>query len=322
MKQDSALIANWLVSTAIVIGLLVVGRPLLVPFLFAVLLWTVFNAVTDRLKRLHFPAWLAWFSSLVLLAAALYLIARILGNEATAVANLGPGYVANLEALSAKWFAFLHLGPALSPNDLISRFDVAGIMEQTAGSVGGIFFQLILIATYVGFLLSEQRYLPAKFASLSVDGVRREEEKAVIRTIAHQVQTYLGVCTLLSSIMAGATFVILTLVGVDFAGFWALMMFLLTYIPFIGAVAVLLPSLMALLQFGSTSPFLIVAASLSAVHFLLTNLVQPVLLGRTLNLSSARYYSVADFLGTDLGCCGSFSGGPDHSGDRHRLRTY
>ena len=306
MKIDSAPIANWLVSGAVVIGLLVVGRSLLVPFLFAMLLWTVFNALTDRFKRLGFPPWLAWFSSLVLIVVALYLIARILGNEAVAVASRGPAYIANLEALSTKWFAFLHLGPALNVTDLIGRYDVAGMLGRTAGSVGGIFFQLILVATYLGFLLSEQRYLPAKLAKLTVDGPRREEGKEVIHTVARQVQTYLGVCTLLSAVMAGTSYAVLRLLGVDFAGFWALVMFLLTYIPFIGILGVLLPSLMTLLQFGSLTAFLIVAVTLGAAHFVLTNVVQPVLLGRSLNLSPLAIILSLTFWGLIWGVAGLF----------------
>ena len=219
---------------------------------------------------------------------------------------MGPAYIARLEALSTRWLEFLRLGPALSLTDVLGRYDIAGLLERTAGSVGGIFFQLILVATYVGFLLSEQRHLPAKFARLSVDGARREEEKAVIRTVAHQVQTYLGVCTLLSAAMAGTTYGVLRLIGVDFAGFWALVMFLLTYIPFIGSVGVLLPSLMALLQFGALTPFLFVAISLGAAHFILTSLVQPVLLGRTLNLSPLAIILSLTFWGLIWGVAGLF----------------
>lgn len=306
MKIENAPVANWLVSTAVVIGLLVVGRPLLVPFLFAVLLWTVFNAVIDRLKRLKFPPWLAWFSSLALIAAALYLVARILGNEATAVASLGPAYIAKLEALSTKWFAFLRLGPALSLKDLIGRYDVTGMLGQTASSVGGIFFQLMLIATYVGFLITEQRALPAKLARLTDDVARRDEGKEVIHIVARQVQTYLGVCTLLSAAMAGVTYATLRLLGIDFAGFWALVMFLLTYIPVIGSVGVLLPSLMALLQFGSLTAFLAVAATLSMAHFFLTNVLQTVLLGRSLNLSPLAIILSLTFWGLVWGVAGLF----------------
>jgi AI-2 transport protein TqsA len=306
MKIDSTPIANWLLSAAIVIGLLVAGRSLLVPFLFSILLWTVFNALTTRLKGLKFPGWLAWFSSLVLIAAGLYLIVRILSNEAVAVASLGPAYIARLEALSTKWFTLLRLGPALSLTDLLGRYDIAGLLERTAGSVGGIFFQLILVVTFVGFLLSEQRYLPAKLARLTVDGPRRERDKEVIRTVARQVQTYLGVCTLVSAAMAGASYAVLRLLGVDFAGFWALVMFLLTYIPFIGTLGVLLPSLMALLQFGSLTAFLFVAVSLGAAHFILTNFVQTVLLRRSLNLSPLALILSLTFWGLIWGVAGLF----------------
>jgi predicted PurR-regulated permease PerM len=266
----------------------------------------VFNALTERLKRLKFAPWLAWSSSLVLIAAALYLIARILGTEAIAVANLGPTYIAKLEALSARWFAFLRLGPALSLTDLISRYDVPGMLGRTATSVGSIFFELILVATFVGFLISEQSSLPSKLARLTADTAHRDESKEVIHTIARQVQTYLGVCTLLSAAMAGATYVVLRLLGVDFAGFWALIMFLLTYIPVIGSVGVLLPSLMALLQFGSLTDFLVVAIALSAVHFLLTNVLQAILLGRSLNLSPLAIILSLTFWGLIWGVAGLF----------------
>jgi AI-2 transport protein TqsA len=305
MKIDSASIANWLLSTAVVIGLLVVGQTLLVPFLFAVLLWTVFNALSDRLMGVKFPPWLAWFSSLVLVASALYVVALILSNEATEVANLGPAYISKFEALLTKWFAFLRLGPALSLTDFIARFDIPGMLGRTATSVGGVFFQLILVATFVGFLLCEQRHLPAKLARLTT-GARRDQGKEVIRTVARQIQTYLGVCTLLSAIMAGATYGVLRLLGVDFAGFWALVMFLFTYIPVIGAIGVLLPSLMALLQFGSLGDFLVVGITLGIVHFVLTNVAQPILLGRSLNLSPLVIILSLTFWGLIWGVGGLF----------------
>lgn len=305
MKIDSASIANWLVSTAVVIGLLVVGQALLVPFLFAVLLWTVFNALSDRLMRVKVPPWLARFSSLVLAAAALYVIALILSNEATAVAKLGPTYISKFEALSTKWFAFLHLGPALSLPQIIGKFDVPGMLGRTATSVGGIFFQLMLVATFVAFLLFEQRHLPAKLARLTTDA-GRDQGKEVIRTVARQIQTYLGVCTLLSATMAGATYGVLRLLGVDFAGFWALVMFLFTYIPVIGAIGVLLPSLMTLLQFGSLADFVFVGIILGIVHFVLTNVAQAILLGRSLNLSPLVIILSLTFWGLIWGVAGLF----------------
>jgi len=94
--------------------------------------------------------------------------------------------------------------------------------------------------------------------------------------------------------------------GVSFAGFWALILFLATYIPTIGAVAVLLPALMALLQFGTFAPFLIVAVSLGVLHFVLANVVSTIMLGRTLNLSPLALILSLTFWGLIWGVGGLF----------------
>jgi AI-2 transport protein TqsA len=306
MKLDSRRMANWLVSGAVVLALLVLGRPLLVPLIFAVLLWSIFNALTDRLQRVGFPRWLAWLSSLVAVASALYLVARILGNEATALASRGPVYIAKLQTIFSGSLAILHLGQALNLANLVSRSDIAGMLGATAVSFGNLVFGLALVAVYIGFLLSEQSYLPAKLAKLTTDGARRDEGKTVIRTIARQVQAYLGVCTFLSAVMAAISYAVLAALGVEFAGFWALVMFLVTYIPTVGGVAVVLPALAALVQFGSLESFLIVLISLSAAHFVLANIVQTIMLGQSMNLSPFAIILSLSFWGMIWGIAGLF----------------
>ena len=75
-------------------------------------------------------------------------------------------------------------------------------------------------------------------------------------------------------------------VGVDFAAFWALVIFLLNYIPIIGALlGVTFPSLLALVQFESVGPFLVTSLALGAAQFVVSNLIEPRLMGRKLNLS-------------------------------------
>jgi len=306
MKIDSRNLANWLVSGAVMLGSLFVARSIVVPFLFAVLLWSVLNALTDQLQRLRTPRWLAWIGSLATVSFALYVLAQVLANEASALANQGPAYIARLGTLFSHWLAFLHMELAINQADLVSRNDLAAFLKDMAASAGDFIFQLILIAVFVGFLLAEQRNFPAKLASLTIDGARRDASKEVIQKIARQVQSYLGVCTFLSSIMAALTYTLLTLLGVEFAGFWALVMFILTYVPTIGAVGVLLPASMALLQLGSFEMFLLVAIALGVTHFVLANIVQAVLLGRSLDLSPLAIILSLSFWGLLWGIAGLF----------------
>lgn len=287
---DARQLASWLISAIVILGILVVGRPLLSPLAFAILIWAILNAMTEFLERLRLPRVLAWAMSLVLIAWVLYSIARVLANETDAIASEAPAYFARLQHLAARALAFLHLGRGARLSDLFSTAGVAAMLGQMAASAGAFLFTLAMIVVYVGFLLAEQRRLPEKLRRLQRNPARRDEAGQVIQAVARQVQTYLGVCTLLSAAMGLTAYVLLLVMHVSFAGFWALILFLATYIPTIGAAAVLLPALMALLQFGEFTPFLIIAISLGAVHFVLANVVSTIMLGRTLNSAHWRSY--------------------------------
>jgi len=304
---DSRNLAGWLLSGVIVLGLLVVGRPLLVPFAFALLIWAVLNALTDALKLYaRFPTWLAWPTSLALVIGSLYAIARIMADETSAIAAQAPGYYAKLEQLTNHWLHFLRLGPLPALSDLFSASGVADMLGQAAASAGGLLFDVGLVAVYVGFLLAEQNHLPGKLAKLDSDSSRRDETGRVIHAIARQLQAYLGVCTLLSAVMAAATYALLRVLGVQFAGFWALVMFLANYIPTIGGAAVFLPAVTALIQLRSLSDFVLVGAVLFGVHFVLMNIVINVMLGHALNLSPIGMILALSFWGLIWGISGLF----------------
>ncbi len=303
---DARALAHWLVSAAVILTLLVVGRPLLAPLAFAILLWAILNALTDALVGWRLPRALAWGGSVLLIAAALYLVAQIVGNEADAVTAAAPAYLAKLQRLAQSFLTFLHLGRIASITDIISGSELAGVLGQVAASAGSFVFTLAMVVVYVGFLLAEQPHLPGKLERLQSDAARRDETGAVIHAIARQVQAYLGVCTFLSAIMALATYALLVAMQVNFAGFWALVLFLLTYIPTVGAAGVLLPATMALLQYGSFAPFLVVVIALGGLHFVLANIVSTVMLGRTLDMSPLAIILSLTFWGLVWGIAGLF----------------
>jgi predicted PurR-regulated permease PerM len=154
--------------------------------------------------------------------------------------------------------------------------------------------------------LAEQRFLEDKLGKLEADSLKRDETGNVIRAIARQVQGYLGVCTLLSVGMGLFTYVVLVLLGVNFAEFWALVLFIANYIPTVGGAAVALPALMALVQTGSVGQMLIVFVLLEAMHFVLANVVSTIMLGRTLNMSPLAIILSLSFWGVIWGIAGLF----------------
>ena len=91
---DARQLASWFISAIVILVVLVVGRPLLSPLAFAVLIWAILNAITEFLERVRLPRVIAWGASLILIAGVLYSIARVVGNETDAVAAEAPRYFA------------------------------------------------------------------------------------------------------------------------------------------------------------------------------------------------------------------------------------
>ena len=304
MTRESRNAANWLLASLALLALLIIGRPLLVPLVFTVLISAVLNAIVEVLHRFKLPRWLAWVGTLALLVGAIYLVTRVVAGQAVDFAAQAPSYVASLGQVITERLAPLQLGIAIQ--DLFSRSDIAGILTNVATSLGTSALGIIQVLVYVGFLLVEQDDLTAKFARLLATGEHHEETKGVLRTIVRQVQSYLGVCTILSAVMAAASYGLLMALDVQYAAFWSLLIFILTYIPTIGAVAVVIPALMALVQFGTLATPLIIIVVLGAIHFVLMNIIAPLILGQSLNLSPFSIIMALTFWGLVWGIGGLF----------------
>ncbi|HWA31704.1 MAG TPA: AI-2E family transporter [Rhizomicrobium sp.] len=305
MKINNQSLTNWLLIGAILLAMLYFGRDFFVPLVFALLLWAVINAIVGFLERQKLPPFMAWCGTVALIVISLWFTALVLINQAAAVVDEAPQLAQKVQLLIHTKLPFGNMIPALNLRALAENDSFRGYIGAVAASVGGTLVDLTLIVIYVGFLLAEQGHIPEKIARLQKNNTEAEGE-AVVRAIGHQVQTYLGVCTLASAIMAVVTYALLTVMGVDFAAFWALAMFILTYIPTVGAIGVVLPALMALAQFGDFGPALLIAVFLFAVHFLLTSVLETVMLGRTLDLSPFAIILSLTFWGLVWGVGGLF----------------
>jgi AI-2 transport protein TqsA len=102
-----------------------------------------------------------------------------------------------------------------------------------------------------------------------------------------EIKIYLRIKTFVSFLTAILSWIVLKIIGVDFAEFWALLIFVLNYIPTIGSIiAVLFPISFTFIQFSpSLSQFAIVAVLLITIQFVIGNILDPYLSGQSLNLS-------------------------------------
>jgi predicted PurR-regulated permease PerM len=311
-KFDARGVMNWSVILAVTLAILVTGRSFLIPLAVAVLLWSLLNAVSGFIQRLvlgghHMPRWLTTTFAVLLLLLANYVVYVILVSQADALQKAAPVYQANFARLADQLTEWLGIEEMPATAHLLERLNVGSLFTRLGGLVGGFIGNIVLIAIYVGFLLAEQRVLPGKLARLQPTQGSAVRTHNLAIEISRNVQRYMWIKTVISMLTGIVAYVILKLVGADFAATWALIIFFLNYIPNIGSVlGVVFPALLTLVQFETITPFLYVLLGLGSMQFIIGNLIEPAFMGRSLNLSSFVIIISLTFWGVIWGVPGMF----------------
>jgi AI-2 transport protein TqsA len=140
-------------------------------------------------------------------------------------------------------------------------------------------------------------------------GTRGQEAwlRSVLEQIDRDIRIYLRIKTTLAVATAVLAYVVMAAVGVDFAGFWAVMVFFFYYIPTVGSIlAILAPALLTLVQFDHLTPFLVVLLVIGTIQIVMANVIEPAIMGRSLNLSPLVVIISLVVWGTIWGVVGMF----------------
>lgn len=276
---------------ALTIFFLIEGRDLLIPIAVAIVIWYLLNALARFFNRIpvvgeHLPLWLRLIGAVVIVVIAIALVAELISDNISQVAAAAPFYQANFEklVLSASQFAGFQEPPDIAK--IVDEIDIRALISGLASTVAGFAGSLGIVLVYVLFLLIEQGSFEKKINALFPDPKKRQDVRDLLRRMQTQIQSYVAIKTLASVATGAISYGILLIVGVDFAAFWGFVIFLLNYIPTIGSLlGILLPTLLAVVQFATIGPVLAVLIGGGATQFLIGNVVEPRLMGTSLNIS-------------------------------------
>jgi AI-2 transport protein TqsA len=281
----------WLVTATIVLFFLVIGRSFLVPIAVALVLFSLLVALINFIARLHIGAWsvprpLATLLGLVIIGVGLLMFASVLSSQIEAVVAASPRYVGRIEELISQAAEYVGRDIASDIRDALTEINIAASIPGVLGSAGNTVTAVTLIVLYIGFMFVEQRSALAKFDRLFPDPERAEQVRSVLGSIFGSVQRYFAIKLFVSLLTGLAAYAVMRPLGLDFAETWALLAVLLNFIPNIGsAAATILPAIVALVQFDTLGPFLVIALGVGAIQLMIGNFVEPALMGRSLNLS-------------------------------------
>ena len=299
------------IITLTIVGL-VYGKALLVPFALAVMVWFLLNALAKFIERITFkkwifPNWLSLSIALLTMLGLLAIVIEMISRNIGEVINTAPIYQKNIEALFKNFLQTFGLSKLPSMMELAKQVDVTSALSKLAGSLTVIAGNTGIILIYVIFLLLEQRSLESKLNSLFKEPDRRKKVHEILTEIQRDIEAYIAIKTLLSVVTGLMSYSILIFLGVDYSEFWAFLIFLLNYIPTVGSlIATIFPALLALIQFESFTYFLVVFISIAVIQFLIGNIIEPRLMGRSLNLSALVVLFSLALWGSIWGVVGMF----------------
>jgi AI-2 transport protein TqsA len=308
-RDDSSIrrVAFILLTLAIIIVGLVYGRPFLVPIVIAILITILVGAGADRLKRLGLPEPLATLSAVLILLIGIALVFNVLAAQTDAVTQAWPRYIERLNIMADQLLRWA--GPRLASkvNEALANLDLMRQVPGLVGSAGGFLVNVLLVTIYVGFLLAERGRLSGKIDLLFSNTEHASEMQRGIASISESIRRYLWIKTIMSLLTSAVSYAVLRAIGVDFAETWALIIFFLNYIPSIGAIiGVAFPALLALVQFDTLWQFFTIAALLAGAQLVIGNVIEPSLMGRTLNLSPFIVMASLAFWAMIWGIVGAF----------------
>ena len=299
------------IITLTIVGL-VYGKALLIPFALAVMVWFLLNALANFIQRLTngkwiIPNWISLTMSLLIMLGLLVLVIEMISRNIGEVIKTAPMYQKNIEVLFGDLLESFGLEKLPSMMELAKQVDITSALSRVAGSLTVIAGNTGIILIYVIFLLLEQRSMESKLDALFKEPGRRTKIHEILSEIQKDIEAYIAIKTLLSVATGLLSYIILIYIGVDYSEFWAFLIFLLNYIPTIGSlIATIFPALLALIQFESFTSSLIVFVSIALIQFIIGNIIEPKMMGRSLNLSALVVLLSLALWGSIWGVVGMF----------------
>lgn len=308
--QNAFIASRLLLSTALVIIGLIYFADILTPLALAIFLWLTIDGAADAIhaKFPKIPRKLALPVTLALVFLGLATIIAFISDYARSFAHDLSLYRVRIDAVIAQIYDSMpSLGAPPTVGELFEKVNPSLILSKLGDTLKGFGGEALFVLIYVLSLFAAQASLPKKIINSIENAEDRNRMIALTGAIRKSMEAYLWVQTITGIMIAFACWVLFLILGLKNALFWALLTFLLSYIPAIGGVvASVLPAIFALVQFPLIWPALVILSITQVIQFIVGNVIQPRMTGDSLNISILFVFLSLAFWGKIWGASGMF----------------
>lgn len=282
----------WFIIGIGTIAIMTYYSKLLQPLIIALIIWFVIRMVKSMLSKIKMfgvglNRWIVNILSLLIIFSVMYVVSDILITNIDQMIKKLPEYETNQDDLENKIVSFLGVENLNEFIDGIpSSEEMRPVLNSLLGLATSIVSWSIVILLYTIFLLLEETNFFKKLNILLGDGEKASSRRDIFQRIGQSVKRYAAIKILMSFLTAFLSYWALWILGIDFPFLWAFIIFILNFIPYVGSlIATLLPSLFSGFQYGEFSAILKTFVVIQVIQSLMASVIEPKVVGKTLNLS-------------------------------------
>ena len=259
--------------------------PMTIALLFSFILYPFIMAM----EKIKIPRIVGIIIILSVLAGVFYLFLMILYKSISTFTLHLPWYIEQLMEIYKDFTQNILAKLPISTIDFFLEYDWGRVARNYllafSNSMTRFAGYSFIIFIFLLFLFLEYSVFKNKLTEASPKFKKRII--IVITRITKDVGKYLAVKAFISAVTGIFTWVILLIIGVDFAAIWGVMAFFLNFIPIVGSIFVVVCIILqSIVQFyPSIGMIFLVAISMTALQMTLGSIIDPKLQGDRLNVS-------------------------------------
>ncbi len=275
-----------------VIAILILAKGILIPFVYGIVLWFLGRYIKHLTYKIpffkkHLPSWLVSSVAFLFIILIITGIVSVFSSNVNALMKSYPAYEQNIDVIIEKINENFNIDIYQNITETWKEFKFGAFLKIIADSISGLFGNTIMVLLYALFIFAEESSFTLKLKKILPNSTDFKNTSDILHRINTSVSEYIRLKTLVSILTGVVSYIFLSIMGVDAPFFWALLVFILNFIPTIGSlIATVFPAIFSLLQFGEFTPFLIILVGLGIMQWLIGNILEPKIMGSSLNISS------------------------------------
>jgi AI-2 transport protein TqsA len=244
------------------------AAPILDSMLLATLLAMAVVPAFDDLRRRGVSKGVAAALTTLLLAVVLVALIGFLGVAGTRLVRALPTYQDKAEGLRQGLESWL-IARGIQPErvfsiDILNPGNLLGLAQGFLAVVGKVISQALLLLLIVAFILAERGLHGKAF-----------QPAGIVENVARDVRQYLVITAGTGLGFAVLVYILMQLLGTDLALVWAVLAFVMNFVPNVGIIlSVVPPVILTLLEFGWQRALVILAGYI-VLNFIVDNIIKP-----------------------------------------------